>query len=433
MLTGRFVVLVATFAVVVAVLPVAAWISLVLVALVALALFVADWALTPRPSRLGFERVVPAVIALGGSGVVEWTLANPTGRRLHVAVADEIPPSFRTRHRRAALVLATQGRGTASIDVHPSRRGRFVLGEVVVRVWGPLGLAARQGRRRHESVVRVHPPTGYRREAELRIERARVLEVGLRSARGHGGGTDFEQLREYTVDDDPRHLDWAATARAGKPIVRTYRAERNQNIVVLLDCGRLMAGRVAGVPRFEHALDALLMLTTVAARLGDKVGVIAFDRTVRAEVAARAGAAQTGRVTEAVYALEPALVESDYRRAFVQALSRFRRRSLVVVLTEAADQAIDETLLPALPLVARNHLVVVASVTDPDVAAWARAVPEETNKAYRKASALGAMANRRATLAALRARGATVVDAEPGRLSTRLTDAYLDAKATGRL
>ena len=127
-----------------------------------------------------------------------------------------------------------------------------------------------------------------RDEAELRINKARILEVGLRSAQGLGGGTEFDQLREYSVDDEFRRIDWAATARAGKAIVRTYRAERNQTVISLLDNGRVMAGRVDDVPRVEHAMDAVMMLTAVATRLGDRAGLVVFDREVRADRAAHA-------------------------------------------------------------------------------------------------------------------------------------------------
>ena len=133
-------------------------------------------------------------------------------------------------------------------------------------------------------MLRVYPPFRSRDEAELRINRARILEVGLRSAQGRGGGTEFDQLREYSVDDEFRRIDWSATARAGKAIVRTYRAERNQTVISLLDNGRVMAGRVDDVPRVEHAMDAVMMLTAVATRLGDRAGLVVFDRDVRAVV-----------------------------------------------------------------------------------------------------------------------------------------------------
>src|SRR5947208_13972806 len=126
-------------------------------------------------------------------------------------------------------------------------------------------------------------------------------------------------------------MDWAATARSQKAIVRTYRAERNQTVITMLDNGRIMAGRVDGVPRVEHAMDAVMMLTAVATRLGDRCGLVAFDRSVRSVVPPSHGRDQLGRVTEAMYTLEPQLAESDYRGAFTETLARFRRRALLVL------------------------------------------------------------------------------------------------------
>jgi uncharacterized protein (DUF58 family) len=282
-------------------------------------------------------------------------------------------------------------------------------------------------------VLRVYPPFRSRDEAELRINKARILEVGLRSAQGRGGGTEFDQLREYSVDDEFRRIDWAATARAGKAIVRTYRAERNQTVISLLDNGRVMAGRVGDVPRVEHAMDAVMMLTAVASRLGDRAGLVAFDRELRAVVQPGHGRDQLGRVTEAMYDLEPQLAESDYRGAFAQTLARFRRRAMLVIFTDLVEQAVNETLVPAMPMIARHHLVVIASVRDPDVVAWATRPPTDASEAYRQAAAVHALEERRRTTARLRGFGATVVDELPGRLAPRLADAYLKVKATGRL
>jgi uncharacterized protein (DUF58 family) len=281
--------------------------------------------------------------------------------------------------------------------------------------------------------VRVLPPFHSRDEAELRINRARILEVGLRSARGRGGGTDFDQLRDYTADDEFRRIDWSATARIGRPIVRAYRAERNQTVIVLLDNGRTMAARVAGVPRVEHAMDAAMMLTAVATRLGDRTGLVVFDRQVRAVVPPSAQRSQLGAVMAAMYELEPALAESDFQGAFTHAVARFRRRSLLVVLTELADASITDTLLPALPIVSRHHLVLVGAVRDPEVVRLATAPVGQALDAHTRAAALAALERRRRSLHLLRAAGATVVDALPGRLAPELADAYLHVKATGRL
>ena len=408
-------------------------VPLVVVNAVLLVVAVLDVAAAPSPGRLEVRRSLPPAVTLGAEAEIDWTVRNPTRRSLRIAIADELAPSLRAETRRAAARVPAGGTLRASTPIRPARRGRFTLRDLVVRVEGPLGLAARQGTLTVPGTMRVYPSFRSKDEAELRIRKARILEVGLRSAQGRGAGTEFDQLREYTVDDEFRRVDWGATARLRRPIVRTYRAERNQTVLVLLDNGRVMAGRVDGVPRVEHAVDAVMMLTAVATGLGDRCGVVAFDREVRAAVPPGSGRAQLGRVVEALYDLEPVLAESDYAGAFSQTLARFRRRTMLVVLTDLVAPAVDEWLAPALPLILREHVVVVAGVSDPDVVRWSTAPGGDAATVYRRAAALGALDTRRRTVTRLRGLGATVIDARPGELATGLADTYLRVKATGRL
>jgi uncharacterized protein (DUF58 family) len=431
--TWRLAVVVAVAAVVIAALPMDAALAFVVVNGLILVAAIVDWILATSPARIVVERELPGVVALDAGATLTWRVRNETGRTQAVALADELAPSLGTGSRRARVRVPGHGTVTATTTLRPSRRGLFQPSELVVRVDGPLGLVARQRRRQLPGELRVYPPFRSKKEAELRIDRGRILEIGLRSAQGRGGGTEFEQLREYSPDDEFRRMDWAATARSGKAIVRTYRAERNQTVLALLDNGRIMAGRVGGVPRVEHAMDAVMMLTAVATRLGDLAGLVAFDRRIRAIVPPGHGSGQLGLVTEAMYRLEPELAESDYRGAFTQTLARFRKRSLLVVLTELAPEAVNETLIPALPLVLRHHLVLVGAVTDPAVVRWARDTPTEAGTSYRKAAAIAALEERHRLVTRLRGLGATVVDAPPGALAPRLADAYLRVKATGRL
>ncbi len=407
--------------------------SLLVLDLLLLLVALLDWAFTVPPGRITVERAMPAVLTIDEPSEIRWRIGNPTGRRVHLSFADELAPSLHARTRRATVTVPGNGSTTVRAPMRPSRRGRFVPSEIVVRVSGPLGLVARQRRRQEPAVLQVQPPFRSRSEAELRINRARVLEVGLRSAQGRGGGTEFESLREYSSDDEFRRVDWSATARAGKAIVRTYRAERNQNVVVLLDNGRVMAARVDDVPRVEHAMDAALMLATVATRLGDRFGLVVFDAAVRTVLAPSKARSQVGRVTEALFDLEPELVETDYRSAFAETIVRFRRRALLVLLTELNEQAAEEYLVPALPLIARNHVIVVGAVRDPEVDRWAVAPVDGAEEAYRRSAAIVALQERRRTAARLQGFGVTVVDAAPGKLAPALADTYLKLKATGRL
>jgi len=233
--TARLVVLAAGLAFVVLVVPLAApWGFVAACGAVVVAAAV-DVALGVDPGVIGVQRELTSTLTLGGDGEVRWRVTNPTARRVHIAVADELAPSLGAGERRFAIELPPGATRTERTGLRPSRRGRFEPTDLVVRVEGPLRLIARQRSRRQRSELRVLPPFRSRKQVELRIERAQLLEIGLRTARGSGGGTEFDTLRDYTVDDDVRRIDWAATARTSRTIVRTYRAERNQQVLVLLE------------------------------------------------------------------------------------------------------------------------------------------------------------------------------------------------------
>jgi uncharacterized protein (DUF58 family) len=165
------------------------------------------------------------------------------------------------------------------------------------------------------------------------------------------------------------------------------------------------------------------------------VGLVAFDTNVRSIVVPSASKAQRARMAEAMFMLEPQLAESAFADAFAHAVGRFRRRSLYVVLTDLSEATVHESLLPALPVLTRRHLVVVAAVEDPVVAAWARGddLDSSTAAAFRSAAAISAAEQRLRSAARLRAAGAVVIDAAPGRLAVDLVDTYLSLKAAGRL
>lgn len=452
LVTGRLAAVAAVAALVVAFAP-AGWGGFVAVNAAVAALAIGDGLAAVAVGRLSVTREVPEVVSLHDAAEITWRVRNPSRRPARLALADDLPASLRPGSRRTRLTVAARAEAGQSTAIRPDRRGRYDLEGVTVRSFGPLGLAGRQRRVTVASRLRVVPSFRSRDEAELRARRARLLEEGMRSVRERGSGTDFERLRDYVRGDEERHVDWAATARLGRLIVREFRIERNQHVVVLLDTGRLMAGRVrrldgaavslpdvTGVetaertlPRLDHAMDAVLALATVTSHLGDRTGLVAYADRVRAAVPATAGRAQLRRLTDAMYDLEPQLVESDLAAALRDTLQRFRRRALLVVCSELAPGTVEETLVPALPMAVRHHLVLVAGVRDPALDALAAAEPGDALAAHRQAAAADALARRKALAARLGAAGARVVDEPPGRLAGALTDAYLDLKLRARL
>lgn len=397
------------------------------------ALAIADGVMAPAPGRFDVRRIHPAAVTLGHEATVEWEVGQKSGRACSVWLADQLAPSLGAETRRAKVTVPGRGVGTVRTGMAPSRRGRFEPSELVVRTSGPLGLLFKQRRRDVPTRLRILPPFRSAKEAELKLHKARILEVGLRSARGRGGGTEFDSLRELTPDDETRRIDWAASARSARPIVRTYRAEQSQTVMCLLDSGRIMAGRVDGVARLEHGMDGAMLLAELATGLGDKMGLLAFDQEPHTTVNASNRRSQRSTIVEALFDLEPALAESDYRSMVTHVLAHHRRRTFLVLITELVEEVVEDFLLPVLPLLMRTHLVVVAAVRDPDVERWAVETTVDEDGAFLRSAALASLESRRRVAARLRAKGAIVVDETPERFAGALGDAYLDAKAVGRL
>lgn len=392
-----------------------------------------DFVAAPAVGDLAVRRVHPSSVTLGHETNLTWEVSQRQGNAGEVWLADALAPSLGADTRRVRLSVPRRGTASATTRLRPTRRGRFRPDEITIRTSGPLGLVFRQQRRVLRTELRVLPPFRSAKTAELSLRKARILEVGLRSAKGRGGGTEFDSLRELTPDDETRRIDWAATARTGRAIVRTFRAERNQTVLVMLDTGRVTAGRVDDVPRVEHAMDGAMLLAELATGLGDKMGLVAFDRTVHTTLEPSNRRSQRARVTEAVFDIEPALASSDYRLAMQHVLGRYRRRHLLVLLTELGEEETEQFLLPSLPLLLRTHLVVVAAVQDPELDRWAGTPSRDEEGAFLRSAAIAELEARRRTAAKLRSKGIIVIDEPPERFSAALGDAYLDAKAVGRL
>jgi uncharacterized protein (DUF58 family) len=232
--------------------------------------------------------------------------------------------------------------------------------------------------------------------------------------------------------DDPRSIDWRATARRSDVVVRTWRPERDRQVLLVLDTGRTAAGRVGGAPRLEASLDASLLVAALSKRAGDRVGLIAHDRRLRAVVDMTRQGDVLPAIMRATAALEPMLVETDDGAVAAQVLRRLRRRSLVVWFTAMEPAAIEAGLLPIVPSIVRRHTMLLASVSDPRVDELA-ATRDDAASSYAAAAAEATLSERERIASLLRRRGVLVVSAPPADFASKVADAYLDLKAAGRL
>lgn len=431
-----------------------AWTTLVWVLDVAfLALVAVDWRRTPDPAGLEVERRLPPTVGLGGDLTREVSIA---GARAGAAVElfEEYPEH---------AVLARHTIGGRSVDADPAhegeradtgradelgrcrlartytltRRGRFALGDLRIRLHSPLGLVTRQVRLAGSSEFSVEPALlNLRRHLALAASE-RWQDLGVRRVRRYGGRTEFESLRDYVVGDDLRTVDWKATAKRGKTTVRQYQEERGQELILMIDCGRRMRataahGRAAGWSKLDWALDAGLQLAAIALQRGDRVGALAFDSDVRAWVAPARGALQLARLRESLFALLPTSTEPDFARALRVLAARHRRRALVLILSDVADNWTVEHQRRAFASAARRHRLIFAALDDPSLRAAAAGELDrsdlEVSPAALRAASMELVEDRRRALADLRAGGIRVLNPVPAEAAGPLIAAWLEAR-----
>lgn len=394
---------------------------------------VADNLLSRRRDELLVSRRAPEVLSLGVENRVEIDLRNRSGRSLTVQVKDDPPAEFATPERLRRARLHRWEHAVVSYVTTPHRRGDYAFGDLHVRCLSRLRLSWWQATEPQAQGVRVYPDLQQIREFDAMARRGRLEEIGLRSARARGEGTEFESLREYVPDDSFRHIDWKATARRGAPITRQYQAERNQTLVIMIDAGRMMAATTGAMRRVDYAVNAALMLAHVAGRMGDSVGLLVFSDRIKTWVGPSQGASQSERMLEELYALEADAVEPDFRAAVTFLRQRARKRALICAFTDLVEPEISGQALSYLSSLRPQHLPVVATVADEQIRAMAAAMPADSLEAYEKALASRTLQQRALALATLRSRGALVCDARPEELAGAVVSRYLSVKRQGLL
>jgi len=394
-------------------------------------LLVVDVLAAPSPRTVVVTRRVPTRTRLGEPVPVSVALQNLGSRTLHALIRDAWQPTAGAGEDRQRLIVPPGERRRVAIPLLPRRRGELSSEFVMIRSQGPLGLAGRQVRHRVRGTIRVLPAFTSRKHLPSRLARLRELD-GNTSIQVRGQGTEFDSLREYVRGDDVRSIDWRATARAGTTMLRTWRPERDRHVVIIIDTGRTAAARVGDGTRVDAALEASLLLAALAARAGDHVHLLMYDRVVRARVTGVDGSALLPALTDAMAPVHARLVDTDWPGAFAAVRTLTTRPALIVVLTaqDAAESA--RGFLGAFPDATRATSILVGSVTDDGIAdlAQRRGSREEI---YLAAAAERTMRDAENVADAVRRAGGEAIAADPETLPPRIADRYLELKAAGRL
>lgn len=377
------------------------------------------------------QRSVSGSLPVGVTSSVQLEFANSGRRKVTLAVFDHYPAQCEIEDLPQTATLAAHGWAQVSYRLRPLERGEQTFGKIQTLLISPLRFWKRSRLLGASEKVRVYPNFAAIAKYTLFATDNRLSQLGIRKRRRRGEGLDFHQLREYRLGDALRQIDWKATSRVKRLISREYQDERDQQIVFMIDCGRRMLAKDGELSHFDHALNAVLLLSYVALRQGDAVGFLAFAGIDRFLPPLK-GAPSINTVLNSVYDLQASTHVPDYARAATELLKRLRKRSLVVIITNLRDEDAEE-LRPAVSLLRRQHLVILASLQERVLNQVAEQTVYDFHDAVRLAATDIYLEERRLAHEELKHYGVMVLDVEPQILPVTLVNRYLDIKLSGQL
>jgi uncharacterized protein (DUF58 family) len=376
------------------------------------------------------ERRHGVVGSLGEPLEIELSLENLGPVRRSLRMRDDVPDTFSTDRPEFLVTIPGNSVATMPYKATPLRRGTYEFSQVDALVTSRRSFWRRSVSVPCVSALRVYPDVRQIARYTVLARRDKLSTLGLRRSRKLGTDNEFERLRDYIEGDDPRHLDWRATARRRKLTVRAHQFNQSQRLIFLIDCGRMMAGDTGGgLSPLDHALNAMLMLAHVALIRGDQVGLLAFSDGIKAYVPPGGGPHRINRIVHSVHNLFPELVEPRFDRAFVELEKRCRKRSLVILMSNLFDDVNAQIVADHMGNVVGRHLPLAVFLRDHDIFALADGAPEHGPGLYKGAAAAALLNWRERAIAGLRLRGVLTLDAFPDDLTAPLINQYLQIKA----
>jgi len=396
----------------------------------ALVLFaVIDLCTLPKQSSFTAERETPRTASLRKPQQVHLTITNPTRRACEATVRDGLPVELTGTPEEFELLLEPLSRMTVEYRLESKRRGAFTLNEVHVRARSRWKFWQRLLQLPARTELHVYPDMRQLSEYAILARTNRLSLMGLRRTRKIGQDNEFERLRDYSPDDNFKHIDWRATSRRNKLTVKDFQSNQSQRLLFMLDCGRMMTNEAAGLSLLDHGLNAMLMLSYVALSHGDSVGLLCFSDEIHSFVPPRSGMQQMNRLLHTAYDRFPRLVESRYDLAFMHLAQQVHKRSMVVLVTNVIDEVNSHQIERYLTAAAGRHLTLGVLLRDRAVFEAADSEYPNDILLYRAAAAADILSWRAQVLADLNRKGVLSLDVFPEDLTAPLVNRYLEIKA----
>lgn len=387
------------------------------------------WLARRAAAGLEVRRETPRALSVGLWHTVTLALTART-RAVSGVILDRVPAGAETQHERQPFSVPRGSVARLSYRIRPFERGNGRLGPLDIRVDSALGLWHSQQTIGEATSIRVYPDFARIVQYTWLATDNRLSQIGVLQRRRRGQGLEFHQLRDYRQDDSPRHIDWSATARARRLIAREYQDERDQQIVLVLDCGQRMRAKDGAMSHFDHALNALLLLAYVALRQGDAVGVGTFAHDRPRFLPPRKSIATVSALMHGLFDLQPSMQTPDYLGAATALGRRLTKRALIVLATTVRDED-GEALQESARILRRKHAVVVANLREGALTLAKERPIAGLDDALVYAAATDYVERRRRTIATLRRAGVQIIDVPPAGLARQLVNHYWDLKRAG--
>ena len=399
-----------------------------------------DYVTNPLFKSVEVHRGMNSKFSLGVENIVTLKVINRSRYPLKMRLKDDFPGEFLFDAVVHDCYVPPMDQTDIAYRLIPLRRGIYQFMDIHLRCHSILGLVIRQRRIQAATEIKVYPNLQAIRHYERLVKRGMLHQIGLKNSRRFGEGTEMERLREYFPDDDFRRIDWNATARQRKPIVREFETERSQDVVIMLDTGRLMASPIlletSKLPfmlKLDYAINTTLMTAYVSTLKGDKVGLIAFADTVHQYLAPKSGRKQFLTMLETIYALPVYSIEPDFEAAFKYIAAKQRKRALIILFTDILDSDSAEGVAVYLSQLSKHHLVVCVTLTDSGIVELAEQKSTDSKSVYEKVIAERLLQEKHATLEILRRRGVITIDVPAHQLTMAVVNKYLELKAKSQI
>jgi uncharacterized protein (DUF58 family) len=379
-------------------------------------------------SKISVTRELPQVVARGSDFNITLRIKNTGADLFEGELRDVFPkeaqPAFFLDKVQVAAGADTGRRATAQIPV----RGRYAFGPVWLRLAGRYSMLEAQKPFECRDEVRVLPDNAISNESLDSNEMEKSMLDKMTHSRLHGTGLEFESLAEFQPGDDPRRIDWRSSARHRRLVIRRYQLEQHRDVMVVLDCGRLMGASAGNGTKLDRAVDSALLLSRVALDKGDRCGLAVFDDQVLGYLPPLSGAAAQGAIMDCVYNVQSRWRESNFGTMFATLQTRQQKRALVIVISDLVDASTSLPYRAALASLAKRHLVVFAALQTPLFGQTVRALPETVIDVTKKAIALKLLRERERALYELSRSGVHVLDVEPSHLTVPLVNRYIQLR-----